>query len=51
MILVAVMTLIKVSVLFGIIYLVILAWPLFVAFTWYKWYKEDTPENTTQVVC
>merc|ERR1712227_1062192 len=39
------------SVVGGIIYLIFCAWPLYVAFVWYKWLKEDTLENTEKVVC
>merc|ERR1712227_464920 len=35
----------------GILFLIFCAWPLYVAFCWYKWFKEDTLENTERVVC
>merc|ERR1712178_200555 len=34
----------------GIVFLVIFILPLYVAFQWYKWLKEDSPENTKSVV-
>merc|ERR1712146_405858 len=39
------------NIVAGLIFLIFCAWPLYVAFCWYKWFKEDTLENTEKVVC
>merc|ERR1711998_575205 len=39
------------SLIGGIIFLIFCAWPLYVAFVWYKWFKVDDLENTEKVVC
>merc|ERR1711998_423788 len=46
----AVMTILQ-SIVAGIFFLIFCAWPLYVAFVWYKWFKEDTSENTQKVMC
>merc|ERR1712137_749835 len=35
----------------GFLVLVFCAWPLYVGYVWYQWWKEDTPETTQKCIC